>query len=344
MPTFPATPRIEPTISRQFVTNLCDGIDGKQDVIRYGLRRFDLAGLAANITRVPLRRYFDLFEWLAAELHRPYLGLELSQRGGPETLGAIGYMFLGSRTLEMALQNLSHYLLAVQDASRLMLEIDGEYAYYQYGILDNRITHRRQDAEYSFGYTWQLMQQFSGNACRLTMVEFEHERPEDAGEGPYRRIFGAPVIFRRRSNRLHFRTEQLSTPSRSGDPHLYPILEAQIREMVSRMARIESFADQVTSRLTQDALARGLRAKAIAKQFGISEATLHRRLKAEGTTFKQLSDDAAKSVARLLIEQRSLSVAAIARRLGYAETACLTRAFHRWFGMSPREYRNSLGK
>jgi len=185
------------------------------------------------------------------------------------------------------------------------------------------------------------MQLFSGNSCRLTMVEFEHDCPP-GGEGPYRRVFGAPVVFRRRANRLHIRTEQLSIASRSADPYLFPILEAHIQQLIARSGEIDSFADQVKSKLTHEALGQGVHAKDIAAMLGISVATLHRRLGSEGIRFKTLLDQAASSLASLLIEQQSLPVATIARRLGYSETAALTRAFHRWFGMSPRDYRKSL--
>jgi len=160
--------RTEPTISYHFVAALCDAIDDNPDAIRHGLLRFELNDLDSNITRVPLRRYTDLLEWLAVELRQPYLGLELSQQAGPETLGAISYMFLGSKNLEQALRNFSHYLRTVQDSSQLYLEVDGEYAFVHYGILDQRITNRRQDSEYSIGYVWRLMQIFSANGCRLT--------------------------------------------------------------------------------------------------------------------------------------------------------------------------------
>lgn len=333
--------RTEPTISYPFVTALCEAIDGHDDVVEHGLTKFGLGDIDEETVRVPLRRYIGLFEWLAEALNRPYLGLELAMQAGPETLGAIGYMFLGAQNLEIAVHNLGHYLLAVQDSSELYLDVDREYACVHYGVLDNRITERRHDTEYSLGYVWHLMQICSPDKIQLTMVEFEHDRPEE-GDSPYRRIFGAPVLFRRRANRLHFRAEQLRKPSRSGDPHLFPILEAQVQELVSRSKEIVSFSDQVQSCLTSEHLAQGVRARGVAKQLGISEATLHRRLKLEGKSFKTLSDQAAKSHASYLISQRTLSIGAIARRLGYAETACLTRAFQRWFGKSPREYRKSL--
>lgn len=337
------TTRTEPTISAPFVSNLCASIEGADSIVERGLQQFNLNDLDETTTRVPLRRYVALFEWLAFELKRPYLGLEIAQRSGPESLGAISYLFLGSRNLRTALSNFSHYLQVVQDESRQTLEVEGEYAFFHYGISDHRITNRRQDSEYSLSHCWKLIQKFSGNQSQLTMVEFEHERPA-VGEGPYRRVFGAPVLFGRASNRLRFRTDELHRQSKSGDPHLFPILEAHMQEAVKRAAQVESFCDQVRSLVTPGALQDGIRAKAIAAQLGISPATLHRRLRHEKTSFKSLTDAAGKSLATLLIAQKAVPIAVIARRLGYAETACLTRAFYRWFGMSPREYRYSLAR
>lgn len=333
--------RTEPTISYQFVASLFAAIPDRPDIIAEGLARYEFSGLDPGTAKVSLRRYIGLFEWLAERLGRPYLGLELSQLGGPEMLGVLSYLFFASQSLEAAIRNFGHYLQALQEHSELQLGFDGEYAHIDYGILDDRITNRRQDSEYSLGHTWHLMQLFSGRACKLTMVEFEHDRPAGS-EGPYRRIFGAPVLFRRRANRLHLRVSELRYPSRSGDPNLYPILEAHIQELISRSSRIESFADQVRSQLTHEAIGRGLRAKQVARNLGISVATLHRRLAGEETSFKRISDEAARSLATLLMAQRSLTIATIAQRLGFSETAAFTRAFHRWFGMSPRDYRRSI--
>ena len=331
----------EPTISRHFVSSLYESLSDHPEAVAAGIEQFGFAKVDEQATRVPLRPYIGLFEWFADALDNPWLGLKLSQEMGPESLGAIGYMFLGSRNLELALNSFSHFLEAVQDRSSLYLGIDEEYAYIHYEILDKRVVERRQDSEYSLGYIWHLMCLFSANTCRLTMVEFEHERPAD-GDGPYRSIFGAPVLFRRPANRLHFRTEHLRILPHAGDPNLYPILEEQVRGSIERADSITSFREQVRARITPQALGSGVRARLIARQLGISESTLHRRLRSEGTTFKRLFDEAAKSHAQYLIAQRTVPIAAIARRLGYSETACLTRAFQRWFGKSPTTLRRSL--
>jgi len=338
----PAASNATPTISYQIVAALVEAIGGHPDVIDEGLKRFNLDELDAATARVPLRSFIDLFEWLAHTMNRPYLGHELSERRGPQTDGAVGYLFLESKDLEAALRNLGKYLFAVQEGSRFYLEIEGEYAYVDYGILDDRILHRRHDSEYSIGSTWNLIKQFTGNACQLTMVEFEHDKPSQA-DGPFRRVFGTPVLFRRRANRLHFRSDLLQSPSRSGDPFLFPILEAHIQSSIADINKGESFAGEVRTMLSHEALGKGLRARETAARLGVSEATLHRRLAKEESSFKKIHDEAARSFAALLIAQKSLPVATIASRLGYSETAALTRAFYRWFGMSPRQYRNSLG-
>jgi AraC-like DNA-binding protein len=331
----------EATISYQIVGALIEAIGGHPGIIEEGLRRFGLNDLDTSTARVPLRSFVDLFEWLAATMQRPSLGLELSERGGPQTVGTVGYLFLESRTLEAALTNLGKYLFAVQEGSRFYLEVDGEYAFVDYGITEDHIINRQQDSEYSIGSTWNLIKQFAGHACQLTMVEFEHDKAEGS-DAILRRVFNAPVLFRRRANRLHFRTSLLETPSRSGDPFLFPILESHIRNSISELTHADSFTEQVRRELTHESLGEGLRARDIAARLGISEATLHRRLGKEDISFKKLHDATARSFAELLISHHSLPIATIANRLGFSETAALTRAFHRWYGMSPRDYRKNL--
>lgn len=332
----------EATISIQIIAALVETIGDHRDITDAGLRQFDLFELDSPTARVPLHIFVKLFEWLAKRMDRSCLGLELSERGGPQTIGAVGYLFLESKNLEAALTNLGRYLFAVQEGSRFHLGVEGEYAYVDYAILDDKISDRRQDSEYSIGSTWNLIKQFTGNICHLTMVEFEHEKPLNT-ESVFRRVFGAPVLFRRRANRLHFRSEYLALLSRSGDPFLFPILEAHILSSIDEHKRDQSFIEQVKSQLTHAALADGVRARKVAAQLGISEATLHRRLKKEQTSFKTIHDEVSRSLASLLISRPSLPIAAIARRLGFSETAALTRAFYRWFGKSPRQYRKSLG-
>ena len=80
-----------------------------------------------------------------------------------------------------------------------------------------------------------------------------------------------------------------------------------------------------------------------AKRTSMSERTLKRRLAEQGTTFSEIVDDARRNRALLLIEDRRLTLDAIAAQLGYSDTANFTRAFKRWTGKTPGEARERHG-
>jgi len=77
----------------------------------------------------------------------------------------------------------------------------------------------------------------------------------------------------------------------------------------------------------------------VAATLHLSERSLRRRLDDEGTSYRALVDEVREQLATELLVTGRLPVEAVARRLGYAETASFTHAFRRWKGVSPRAYR-----
>jgi AraC-like DNA-binding protein len=73
----------------------------------------------------------------------------------------------------------------------------------------------------------------------------------------------------------------------------------------------------------------------LARSFGMSTATLRRRLHAEGQSFAALKDARRATLARQFLQEASLSVADIATELGYSEPSAFYRAFRKWTGGSP---------
>ena len=70
-----------------------------------------------------------------------------------------------------------------------------------------------------------------------------------------------------------------------------------------------------------------------------SPATLRRRLSEEGESYQSILDELRRDLAIALLGETSLSVAAIAIELGFAESSAFHRAFKKWTGASPGEYR-----
>jgi AraC-like DNA-binding protein len=67
--------------------------------------------------------------------------------------------------------------------------------------------------------------------------------------------------------------------------------------------------------------------------------TLSRRLRAYGTSFRELADEVRFEIARQMLENTELEVAEIAITLDYADASAFTRAFRRWSDTTPARWR-----
>lgn len=116
---------------------------------------------------------------------------------------------------------------------------------------------------------------------------------------------------------------------------LVDLIEAQ--EAGSRRPR--SVTERVAALLEQ-----GVRDQAqIARTLGLSTATLRRRLQERGTSFSDLRRQALNDTAKsLLLEQ--LRLGEIAETLGFSDVRSFNRAFKDWNGMTPRSYRDTVGR
>jgi len=323
--------------------SLYNELSGSRQVFDRGLGKFGISMQALQDFHgyISLRSFVRLFEWLARELDDPCLGLRVSQRSGPDALGAVGYLFLSSGKLETALHSLIRYLEAIQSSSMMSIRYFDEFAEVRYRIIDDSIAPRRQDSEYSIGLIWRYMNLLSKNKCALTQISFEHEPPTEV-RSDYRRIFNAPVFFSQESNALTLPLEEIQQWYEGLDPHLFPILEEHIASTIDQSAAPTTFAESVMQLLTESLLQQGARADLIADMLKISTVTLHRRLRADGFRFKELVEQRSRNVAERLLRHSNIPIATISGRLGYADPSVFTRAFRRWHEKTPREFRKEI--
>jgi len=79
----------------------------------------------------------------------------------------------------------------------------------------------------------------------------------------------------------------------------------------------------------------------VARALGMSRQTLYRRLKVEGTTFEEILEAKRRQLAIRYLGMDRISVKAAAYRLGFSESAAFSRAFKRWTGISPTDFRSA---
>ena len=173
----------------------------------------------------------------------------------------------------------------------------------------------------------------------IEKVEIEFTHPEPPHADLYIDIFPAKIAFNRDFNQIRVPAQFLDMPIKTANPCEYIVFKQQCAELLSSLDSAEKITAAVRVLLIQSA-GSFLKIGEVANRLGISERTLRRRLEAEATNFCRTLDEIRNLLACEYLVQTDLTVAEVAYLLGYEETANFRRAFKRWNGLSPSQYRS----
>ena len=337
-------------LSPQISTQILFPIVERLRVIGYRARPLlDKVGVEPTILEdvnemVRLEKYIRFFELAAKETGRVHFGLETGKSITSESLGALGFLFSSAPRLKDALGGFENFLSAVQEGTHASVSVLGDEVKYEYQILDDSISPRRQDAEYSLAASLTLIKQYVGQSFRLKEVSFEHQRV--GNHSFYEHQFDCDVFFNQPTNYILFDAKALQLGSPTMSYKLYPIIANHLDNLISAKPQATSFANQIDLLITSEALEAGVTIETLTSKLGISKSTLTRRLKLENSSFNNILSEKRIKIAKRLLEQPQLSIALIALKIGYSENASFSRAFKLKTGKTPEHYRRdySAGK
>jgi len=299
-----------------------------------------LAGLEAGIfdepdNIIPFATAGRLLALCAASTGCPHFGLLTGERAGASSLGLVGFLVQNSVDVGTALRNLLLHLHLHDQGAVPTLETVGEKVLLGYAIYQRRIEGTDQVTDTAIAIGHNILRQLCGKSWTPTEVLFSHARPRDIA--PYRRIFRAPVRFDAEQSAIVFSAEWLGHKVTSADPLLRHALEKQIAAMESLSPA--DLAGQLRRALrTMLVTGRGS-VEQVEKMFSLHRRTLNRRLHAQGFSFHDLVNEVRYEIARQLLEGTRLSLAEIAATLDYSDPSAFTRAFKRWSGEPPTQWR-----
>jgi AraC-like DNA-binding protein len=158
----------------------------------------------------------------------------------------------------------------------------------------------------------------------------------------HRAYFRCEPTFDEATSWAEFDAALLDAPVAGADPALAAMLERHARDLVAGLPTT-SVADQVRALLAKD-LAGGVpEASGAAKKLGLSERSLHRKLRDERHSYQAIVDGVRRHLAERHLAERRLPITEIAFLLGFTEASSFHRAFRRWTGRTPAAYRDALG-
>jgi AraC-like DNA-binding protein len=180
-----------------------------------------------------------------------------------------------------------------------------------------------------------------GEFLAPALVELQRAEPENPQR--WESMLSSRVVFGCDSSRISWFLSDIRESLVTGNPELAWANDEQAQSY------LDSLTAQTTSREVVDKIVERLpdgppSQQQIAEALHVSNRTLQRRLKDEGTSFMDLLQDTRLQLAQKYLQQRSRSVVETAYMLGFSEPSTFSRAFKRWTGVAPADYRDSRPK
>ena len=177
-----------------------------------------------------------------------------------------------------------------------------------------------------------------GTKTRLNPKRIELTRPAER-ENRFEEYFGCRVKYRATRDALILRAADLELPFVTHNDELLQMLAPQFEHELKEGRRKQSILEQV--RWVLKRLLAGSRPDLlmIAKELGMSERTLQRRITEEGTTFRQLLNETRHELVRQYLGNASVEITEAAFLVGYEDPNSFYRAFRSWEGKTPAEWR-----
>jgi AraC-like DNA-binding protein len=263
-------------------------------------------------------------------------GLTAAEHMQPSALHGLGFSWLASDTLHQALQRLVRFSRIISTAVEIRLE-QGE------GVFELTVQPADMKTDWVPAAADAGMAVFT-RMCRIAStaelnpvrVTLQHEEPPCAHR--FYRFFASPVEFSSPRNTLWFDCESLEVALPLANAELARINEQTVIDYLARFDR-SNIAMQVRARIIEHLPMGPPSQSSIAQSLNMSLRNLQRRLHEEDTSYKSLLDETRRELAAQYIRESRRSISEITYLLGFSEPTNFTRAFKRWTGVSPQEYR-----
>jgi AraC-like DNA-binding protein len=258
--------------------------------------------------------------------------LQVAAEVKPATFHVVGYAMNCSATLGRSLQRFARYCRLISDSATATLSEHGNCVTLAFHFDTGGQPPIYQMVDTVLASVFSFARWISGGQLTPLEVRVRHAMPSDPD--PYGAFFGGPVLYRQGQDSITFRKADLDRPILSADEELATLLDgAANRHLDKRMAG--RLGVRVRDLLIAQ-LPNGAPSKTdIAKMLNMTERTLLRRLKDEGTTFADVINQLREELAFQYLRRDGMTISEIACLLGFSDEGTFSRAFKRWTGRRP---------
>ena len=290
--------------------------------------------------RIPFAKHVRFLEIAADRLNDPFWGLHLGASIHPKQVGLLGYVALSSETLGEALKNLTRYLSVLSEGAEAELVLQGDTVSALSRILDPDVLDCRQIADFGMSTLLTTCRALTGTDLNPERVDFRTPQPSSTAE--HKRIFNATVRFDQPRTGLVFNSRIMNLAISTADSGLLKVLERYCREILGRRPAVPTLVYQVRELISGLLTTGDPTIDTVSADLNMSSRTLERRLNAQGLSYRRVLDEFRRQLAERYLEDERLGLSQITYLLGYSEPTAFNRAFRRWTGLTPTQFRNAV--
>ena len=269
------------------------------------------------------------------------LGLHLAEHMPEGAVDLLAHLAAHAPTMREAVEIASQFVRLAMDGVLLVVREEGDAFVVRYSFPRSTPLSDRLLAEFMMGGLVRLARSFTGPSASPRLACFEHERPSYHGE--YTRIFGNHQRFGQSATSMAFDREIADRPQMHQHPELYDLLRTEAQRRLDRMTTGVGPANRLREYLLAMPPSRIPEISAAARDLGMSERSLRRRLASDGTSYRDVVRSALEASAGRMLRDPARTIKDTAVALGFADAAAFHHAFKRWTGMTPGEYRRTCG-
>ena len=304
------------------------------------------AGISPDLLHLPLSRVSSsqfgmLWHLIAKTLDDEFFGMDSHpMKSGSFTL--LCHAVIGADTLERALRRALRFFRVVLDDIAGELRRDGATARI---VLSDLPSPGQPKRAFAYGT---LLIMLHGLACwligrRIPLQEACFRCPEPSFSQEWRILFSRTLRFEQPHSGIAFPAEYLDMETVQGERSMKEFLRSAPANFLVKYKNSATLSAKIRRHLRDLPPADWPDFATVARQFKTSAATLRRRLDDEGQSYRSITDDLRHDLAIALLSDTDHSVIDIALQLGFAEPSAFYRAFRKWTGGRPGEYRINAG-
>ncbi len=282
-------------------------------------------------------QWWDLLKKLEKLHPIPALGLSVGRNIHVQDCGVLGYLFKTSRNIGDALKCFNRFQGLIYAGSQAKLEMVEDTKVKLLWEPEHGYSSQTSDALLISAMVNIVRELIAPQQLNLRCISFTQAIPHE--EIPiYEDFFKCEIKQHQTKLSLTFCKSDLLSPIPHMDPTLNNILGKQAENLLAHLPETDDFLVRLRDNLLRCLHEGRSDAVMVAKEMGLSERTLHRRLKSKNRVYRDILKEIRKSMSVNYLSDPKLTLPEIALLLGYSEQSTFSRAFKHWYGISPLKY------